>query len=359
MATAHKLPSGSWRVQLYAGKTPEGKRRYLSFTANTKKEAEYQALQYQLHYKEVSRDPASMTLDEAMEKYIASKDGILSPSTIRGYENIRRNNLKGLMPLALNRLTQPLVQEAINQEAKPYTDKRGRRRVRSAKSLRNIHGLLSAVLAEYHPSLTLRTRLPQKEVKEQRILEPEQIAALLRAVEGNTMELPVLMGLWLCMRASEISGLTWDSVDFKHKTITIRRALVRDKDNHWVEKGTKTTSSTRTISVPDYIMDKLSAAKEASGGQERVVPLSSESMYKRLKTILRKHDLPDIRFHDLRHTWATMYLAAGGDVKTAASNLGHANAAMTLNVYASADPNAKRVLKGVPRRVPEFKKNEV
>ena len=116
MATAHTLPSGSWRVQLYAGKTPDGKRRYLSFTANTKKEAEYQALQYQLHYKEVSRDPASMTLNEAMEKYIASKDGILSPSTIRGYENIRRNNLKGLMPLALNRITQPLVQEAVRRQ---------------------------------------------------------------------------------------------------------------------------------------------------------------------------------------------------------------------------------------------------
>lgn len=47
-------------------------------------------------------------------------------------------------------------------------------------------------------------------------------------------------------------------------------------------------------------------------------------------------------FHDLRHTWATMFLASGGDVKTAASNLGHANAAMTLNIYASTDPDAKR-----------------
>ena len=122
MATAKKLPSGSWRVQLYAGKTPDGKRRYLSFTANTKKEAEYQALQYQLHYKEVNRDPTSMTLDEAMEKYISSKDGILSPSTIRGYENIRRNNLKGLMPLALNRITQPMVQEATMKDNLPrYT----------------------------------------------------------------------------------------------------------------------------------------------------------------------------------------------------------------------------------------------
>ena len=237
------------------------------------------------------------------------------------------------MPLALNRITQPMVQEAMNQEAKPYTDKRGRQRVRSAKSLRNIHGLLSAVLAEYRPSLTLRTRLPQKEVKEQRILEPEQMAALLRAVEGNVMELPVLMGLWLCMRASEISGLTWGCVDFRHKTITIKRALVRDKDNHWVEKGTKTTSSTRTLSVPDYIMEKLAAAKETSSGGDRVVPLSSESMYKRLKTILRKHDLPDIRFHDLRHTAASVMLTLNIPDKYAQARGGWATNHTMKTVY--------------------------
>ena len=123
-------------------------------------------------------------------------------------------------------------------------------------------------MAEYCPSVKLTTRLPQKEIKEQNILEPEQIGELLRAVEGDLMELPVLMGVWLCMRASEISGLTWDCVDFKHKTITIKRALVRDKNNNWVEKGTKTTSSTRTISVPDYIMDKLAAQKKSGNRGE-------------------------------------------------------------------------------------------
>ena len=67
MATAKKLPSGSWRVQLYVGKGPDGKRQYLSFTRPTKKEAEYEALQYQLHYKEVSRDATAMTFQEAAE----------------------------------------------------------------------------------------------------------------------------------------------------------------------------------------------------------------------------------------------------------------------------------------------------
>lgn len=332
MASAKQLPSGSWRVQVYAGKAPDGKRQYISITKPTKKEAEFEALQFQLHHKEISRDSSNMTLDEAMGKYIASKDGILSPSTIRGYENIRRNNLQGLMDMRLNRLTPQIIQQAINKETKPYTDKRGRQKVRTPKTIRNIHGLLSAVLAEYHPSLTLRTTLPQKEIKEQQILEPEQIAALLKAVEGKAMELPVLMGVWLCMRASEISALTWDCVDFERKTLTIKKALVRDKDNQWVEKGTKTTGSTRTVSVPDYILEKLQAVKD-SGTGERVVPLSSESMYKRLKTILKKHGLPDIRFHDLRHTSASVMAALNIPTKYAQARGGWSTPTTMQRVY--------------------------
>lgn len=307
MAKAHKLPSGSWRVQVYAGKSAEGKREYRSFTALTKKEAEYMAAEFSSHHKEVSRDSSAMTLDEAMQKYIASKDGILSPSTIRGYEGIRKNNLPGIKEMKLNRLTPQIIQRAINEEAKPYIDQKGRRVTRTPKTIRNIHGLLSAVLAEYHPNLTLRTTLPQKEHKEQRILEPDQIAALLAAVEGGPMELPVLMGVWLCMRASEITALTWDCVDLEQKTLTIKKALVRSSDGSWVEKTTKTTSSTRTLNLPDHIVRKLEAAKEQSSG-DRVVPLSGPSMYSRLKTILRRNGLPNIRFHDLRHTAASVML---------------------------------------------------
>lgn len=332
MATAHRLPSGSWRVQVYAGKGPDGKRQYRSFTALTKKEAEFAALEFSLRHKEISRDSSAMTLDEAIQRYIASKDGILSPSTIRGYENIRKNNLAGLMCKKLNQLTPQMIQGAINEEAKPYIDKRGRKKVRTPKTIRNIHGLLSAVLAAYHPNLKLNTTLPQKEEKEQGILEPEQIARLLKCVEGNAMELPVLMGVWLCMRASEISGLTWDCVDFNRGTITVKRALVRDKENHWVEKGTKTTKSTRTINVPGYILDKLEAAKEKSK-DARVVPLSSESMYKRLKTILKKNGLPDIRFHDLRHTAASVMLTLGIPDKYAQARGGWATNHTMKTVY--------------------------
>lgn len=306
MATAKKLPSGSWRVQLYVGKGPDGKRQYLSFTRPTKKEAEYEALQYQLHYKEVSRDATAMTFQEAAEKYIKSKDGVLSPATIRGYDIILRNHLQSLMPLRLNRITPAMVQEAINEESKPYEDARGRKRTPTPKSVRNIHGFLSAVMRTYHPSLRLDTTLPQKERTEQQYLEPEQIAVLLKAIQGSEMEIPVLLALWLSLRSSEVTGLTWSCVDFDRGTITVQQARVRDKDNRWVEKTTKTTSSTRTISAPPYIMDLLREKRGDAGPDDFVIGIKGNCLYQRLKTILKKNGLPDIRFHDLRHTNASV-----------------------------------------------------
>ena len=332
MATAKKLPSGSWRVQVYAGKDAAGKNQYRSFTRPTKKEAEYEALQWQLHYKEISRDSSSMTLAEAMDKYIKSKDGILSPSTIRGYDIIRREHLKGLMDQRLNRLTPALIQEAINQEAKPYIDKHGKTKTPSPKSVRNVHGLLSAVLTEYCPGLRLNTTLPQKQVTEQSILEPEEIAALLRAVDGTEMEIPVLLAVWLCMRSSEITGLTWDCVDFQRGTVTIRQARVRNSRNEWVEKGTKTTGSTRTVNAPDYILDKLAAAKK-DAATEYVVNIKGNCLYQRLKTILRKNDLPDIRFHDLRHTAASVMLMLNVPDKYAQRRGGWSTSTTMKNVY--------------------------
>lgn len=306
MATAKKLPSGSWRVQLYVGKGPDGRRQYLSFTRPTKKEAEYEALQYQLHYKEVSRDTTAMTFQEAAEKYIKSKDGVLSPATIRGYDIILRNHLQSLRPLRLNRITPALVQEVINEESKAYTDEKGRKHTPTPKSIRNIHGFLSAVLRTYHPSLRLNTTLPQKQRTEQSYLEPEQISVLLKAIRGSEMEIPVLLALWLSLRSSEITGLTWGCVDFDRGAITVQQARVRNKDNQWVKKTTKTTNSARTISAPAYIMDLLLEKRGGAGPEEPVVSIKGNCLYQRLKTILKKSGLPDIRFHDLRHTNASV-----------------------------------------------------
>ena len=115
MPNAKKLPSGSWRVLAYAGKDESGKRKYESFTGATKKEAEYAAAEMQLKRK--GKEKRGLTLCEAYQRYIAAKENVLSPSTIREYDKASRRDLQELMDLCINELTQEQIQLAINRFA--------------------------------------------------------------------------------------------------------------------------------------------------------------------------------------------------------------------------------------------------
>ena len=126
MAKAKKLPSGSWRVNLYVGTDDNGKRVYKSFTAETKKEAEFLAAEYNLKRKE---KPKGITVGDAIDNYIQSKENILSPTTIAGYRKIRRTVLQGIMGVQLSEINNLIVQSEINREAARL----------SPKSIRNAH----------------------------------------------------------------------------------------------------------------------------------------------------------------------------------------------------------------------------
>ena len=120
MAKAKKLPSGSWRVLQFVGLDAAGKRQYKSFTAPTKREAEFLAAEYVAKKK---RPAGRMTVGEAIDRYIESKDGVLSPTTINGYRNLRRHHLAGLMGIQLDRITREDVQREVNAEAKKHSAK--------------------------------------------------------------------------------------------------------------------------------------------------------------------------------------------------------------------------------------------
>ena len=117
MAKAKKLPSGNWRVLVYAGKE-NGKPKYKSFTAPTRREAERLG---NYTYNRKGHTDTNMSVYDAMDRYITSKENVLSPSTIRGYRGILRNNLKDIMYTSLDKLTSEAVQAAISKEAiNPY-----------------------------------------------------------------------------------------------------------------------------------------------------------------------------------------------------------------------------------------------
>ena len=108
-------------------------------------------------------------MKEAYTRYIDSKTNVLSPSTIREYRRSARNDLQDIMPLKLRDITQEAVQRSINQFAANH----------APKTVRNAHGLLSAVLGVYYPSFQLSTGLPQKQKARITIPTEAEVKALL------------------------------------------------------------------------------------------------------------------------------------------------------------------------------------
>lgn len=302
---AVKLPSGSWNINMMVD------RQRISITAATKKEVERQAAAIKGGAKLAPK--SSMTVGEVIDKYIESKDAVLSPSTVAGYRRIRANALQDLMPRPVDSLTAQDVQRSINLMA----------RDKSPKTVRNAHGLLSAAMAVYRPDLVLRTTMPQKQRYDIAIPSDDDVAAIMRSARGEPAELPILLAIWLGLRMSEILGLKWSDVD--GSVLHIRRALVDEG-----EKTTKTYASQRDLLIPDYIAWLLARAPREG---EHIVNYTRRGLYVRFQTICRRAGVQHYRFHDLRHINASVMLALNVPNKYSQERLGHATDNMLQTVY--------------------------
>lgn len=315
MASAKKLPSGSWRVMLYTGKDSTGKRVYKSFTASTKKEAEFLAAEYNLKKKE---RPKNITVGDAIDGYIASKEHVLSPTTIAEYRQTRRNKLQSIMDVPLAKINNIKIQQAINEDAARL----------SPKSVKNAHGLLSAALKMYMPDFVLRTTLPQKMPKIKTLPEPEQI---LEVTAGTDIELPVLLAIWLGLRLSEILGLRFSDID-KDGYITISHVRVAVRGKFCDKNTTKTKGSTRRIRAPKEILDKISKVPHKDKS-DYIFNYYVGGIYSRFQKILRNANMPRISFHDLRHMNASIMLKLGIPDKYAMERGGWSSNEVLKNVY--------------------------
>lgn len=297
MPTAKQLPSGSWNCQVYNGKRADGTRDYISITAPTKEEAELLALQHKLRHREIARDSRQMTVEQAMEAYISSKSSILSPASIRTYRMYLRRHYQLIWARRLGSLTQADIQSAVNEIAATC----------SPKTTASMYGFLRAVLREYHPTFTPKPVLPGKRKRLQPVYTTAQIAALLDVARDTSIEIPVLLAVWLGMRRSEILGLRWDHVvlDGQQPHLVIDRASVRGEKG-MVDSHTKTYSSTRVLPLSPYLVERLAAQPRSA---ERVVPIRwGESILEQLYKLEDQAGLPRLGLHKLRHTNASVML---------------------------------------------------
>lgn len=319
MAKAKKLPSGSWRVLVYShsinivddngnvifdgNNKPKKKRIYESFTSddptlNGKKEAEYLAAEFALN-KEKKSKPRNMTLSEAIDEYIKNSDAVLSPTTIEGYKSIKKNSYKSLIDVPLKSLSQELLQEAVNNEAKRPSKKNNKNtKPISPKTVRNSYGLITAVINRYYPDLDCAVQLPAVENRIKELPSPETIMDVVR---GTEIELPVLLAMWLSFSMSEVRGLKKSFIVNGH--ISVNEVVVDVNRKAIRKKQAKAFTRTRRHEVPEYIQHLID---NTDTGKDEIVTLSGNAIYKRFTRLLKKNSIPHMSFHDLRHINASV-----------------------------------------------------
>jgi len=147
---------------------------------------------------------------------------------------------------------------------------------------------------------------------------------------------------------------TYQRFDEKTGRLQIRRAVTSKKGGGVKVGETKTEKGTRSIQLPPSTVEILKQRKKKSYSEwifhnptVPELPLSPEMAYRRMKTLLRYAELPPIRFHDLRHTFATHALTSGVDAKTLSGILGHTNASFTLDTYTHMTTEMQKKASGI------------
>lgn len=286
MATARKLPSGNWRARVYSHTTPDGKKHYESFTGHTKQEAEMMANKFAKNNDRIRS--ADINIREAIDNYMNKHDKVFSPSTLYGYE-LAYKRLEPMYNLRIRKIKsadiQAYIAELIDKGYAP-------------KTIKNTYSLLTASLAFADVDTDFRVTLPSTVKKAPVSPENKQIEAL---YENATpmLKKAILFGC-LSLRRGEISALKYG--DLKGNIITIHADMVWGKDKQWHYKPIpKTSASIRTVYLPDVLVQMLGTGKPDDYIMG-VKPNAIGNAFLRLKTKMHI----DIKFHDLRHYFASI-----------------------------------------------------
>lgn len=305
-------------------------------------------------------EPSKMTVEQWMttwlEEYV---QGSVKPLTYAAYKtSVNTHIIPALGKIKASSLNTTQVQVFYNDLK--------RKKQLSAKTIKNIHGILhkaleQAVKLNYIPTnATNPCTIPRVEKPDINPLTEEEIAMFLEQARGDEYEDMLVIALFTGMRRGEICGLSWDAVNFKKNTVTVKQQLCCSRDDYTYYIASTKSDRIRTLTAPQFVMDILSRIRKEQAVQrlkigflwedkhnlvftsptgKHTVPIT---LYAHFKRIAEKIGRPDARLHDLRHTYAVTALQEGDDAKTVQQNLGHATAAFTLNVYGHVSEKMKQ-----------------
>lgn len=288
-----KLTSGKWFIQLRLGG------QSVPISSYDKAACIREARAVKAEYLAGKRDvkapaPAAPTLTAAIDAYIAAKSNTLSPSTIRGYRSMQRNNFKSTMPRRLDQIQPGEWQTIVNEEAARC----------SPKSLRNAFFFIKAVVqfatGEHLPAVSMPGTIPAKK----EFLTPEQIRIFVAAIKDDPIAVPALLAL-SSLRSSEIAALRWEDIEPGPDFIRVSGAVVRDELGQPVlKKQNKNATSARM--VPVLIPELKTAIERDRQPEGPVLALTPNRFRDRVNRVCVKKGLPKVGIHGLRHSFASL-----------------------------------------------------
>ena len=356
-----KRKDGRWEGRYTAGHDPEtGKAIYKNVLGRSQAEVKEKLKQAIGEAQALDITKAGKyTVGEWMEVWFQDYAKIkVRPSSHQTYQGYIHNHIRpNIGDIPLEKLTsldlQKLYKKLLAQGRVDRLEAKGQPKGLSAKTVRNIHQILSSALKLAQEQRLILTNpaegcaLPRVEHQEMKTLTTVQLASFFReARESGVFELYYLE-LATGLRRGELLGLKWEDIDLDRGDLRVRRQVSRI-NGEVVEAPLKTKNAYRTLPLAEDTVSVLKEQRRKVGNSPWVFPspnggpISPDSVLHMLHRVLKRAGLPKVRFHDLRHTFATLALQNGVDVKTVSGMLGHFSAGFTLDTYAHITSAAQR-----------------
>jgi integrase len=358
--TVRLRKDGRWEGRVVIGYDDKGLPKTKNVLAKTKADcvAKLESLKESVAPATAVKIRADMPFGEWMEFWYENySKPMLRPSSQRSYEDFIRLYIRPkLGSVPLNKLTMNDLQRFFNWMRKDGRTLHGETRGGglSDNMVRNCHSLCRRAL-EKAVAERLIVKNPIEECKappirrqEMQLLTREELQRLLIQAKDEGYYEVFLLELTTGLRVGELMALQWDDLNFKTGELRIERQVYRTKEELLIQEP-KTKASIRTVILPSPVVEALKEYKKTVSSQwmfpspkKEDAPLAPAATSHRLSKILSHAGCKKVRFHDLRHVFATNALEHGMDVKTLSTAIGHVSSATTLNVYAHVTDDMQR-----------------
>lgn len=364
--TICKRKSGGYEGRVTTGRDADGKLIRTTVYGKTREEVSKKmtAILHDLQNGTYIK-PEKMTFGEWLDTWSTEYLGGVKESTATQYKYHINFNIKPFLgDIPLQKLDNRMIQNLYKtrMEKAPEGGK-----VLSPKSVKNLHGVISKSLSKAVQIGFIRSNpatgceLPRIDRKEMNVLKDEYIGKFLEEIKGKQYEDLFFVDLFTGMREGEIIGLTWDYVDFDNGIIHVVRQLKRKQGtNNRYFFDTLKNGKTRDIVPAPFVFDVLRKVKKEQAenqlkygssyeNKDNLVftnelgnHIGIEALWQAFKRRAEAIGIPDLRFHDLRHSYATISLQNGDNYKVLSEQLGHATVAFTMDVYGHVTDKMQR-----------------